>query len=906
MRHLSLRAKLLGAFVAVLVPVLALLFFGFGSQRVQHERAILDSQLLTAEALAQRMEETFDAAIGLGSAVANDPVVRTMDPGRVDAHLAALLARYPGYVAIRSYDERGRLRGNAELGPDPLFVARDISKTPYFRSVMATNSPVLSEMIALGRERVVGIVAAVPVRGPDGHPVGVLSVVIGADQLAKRFEETRLLPGQAAFSTDRTGQLVFHTVLRHPSSKESQTYVAFGPVRDALAGVPTTLASYRSPLTGDIRLGAFVPTSRYHWVVGVTMSREVALRPVHDALRLELIAFGALLFATAILAVALAQYLVRPVRRLEEAARVFGGGDLSRRVRITTGDELERLGASFNAMASQIEQRAAEAQRHQAQAEQRANQLAAVIASMGDGVLIADTAGRIVVANPALLHIACVGEAGDIGLTLEDHLQRFAPHRSDGTAIGADDHPLHGALHGQTFAGFEMCLRTPACEERLVVASGAPVRDGSGAIVLGVVVMRDVTDERRRAREKEALAQIARALVRELGLERMAEVVVEQSLHVLGVDMAALWLVESSRRELTLLASRNLVPEIAAINRRVSFDAPLWIARAARTGQIQVVDDFEQTDQPQSRQMAKVTGVRSALAIPLRSRGKLVGVVSQGSRTVRRFSTVDLEFNATVADLFAVAIENAHLFNEVRKALSLRDEWMAAAAHELRTPLTVITGWTGWLRKQPWRAPQERSALASIERQAERIARLSANLVEVLRVQAGAPELELRPLDLAALVQEQAKCAQRRDERHRFGVQTAGPLLIAADAKLVSQALAHLLETAERYSYPGTEIVVTVGREGSEAVVSVVYQGPVIPVERQPYLFEPFYEPVPSGAPGYVGVVSLGLFLSRRAVEAHRGHIGVAIADAGATAFHFSLPIGDGDSGDSEGERNNS
>jgi signal transduction histidine kinase len=77
---------------------------------------------------------------------------------------------------------------------------------------------------------------------------------------------------------------------------------------------------------------------------------------------------------------------------------------------------------------------------------------------------------------------------------------------------------------------------------------------------------------------------------------------------------------------------------------------------------------------------------------------------------------------------------------------------------------------------------------------------------------------------------------------------------------------------------------------GEEATVSVHDDGPGIPEERWPYLFEPLYEPHPVGGQGYVGVVSLGLYLARRIVEEHEGRIWFETKQGSGTTFHVAIP----------------
>jgi len=78
---------------------------------------------------------------------------------------------------------------------------------------------------------------------------------------------------------------------------------------------------------------------------------------------------------------------------------------------------------------------------------------------------------------------------------------------------------------------------------------------------------------------------------------------------------------------------------------------------------------------------------------------------------------------------------------------------------------------------------------------------------------------------------------------------------------------------------------------GSDAVVAVSGDGLGIPPERQPFVFEPFYELIPGGSPGYTGLVSLGLYLSKQIVEGHGGRIWFVSSPASGATFNFSLPL---------------
>ncbi|MHB1416943.1 MAG: cache domain-containing protein, partial [Chloroflexota bacterium] len=515
---LSLRAKLVIASIIVLLPVLALLLFNFQSNLQQREEVIVSNQSLTAEAVAQQVNQAFDAAIGIGWAVASTPLVQSMDPTLLDPYLLTVQKRNSTYDGVNVFNAQGINTGwgTPSVPAEPRL---DISDRDYFQKTMATNSPTVSKVLLLLRQNVVGVVAAVPIPGQNGQPIGVVTVVMRTDSLAARYQQVSAQPGQAIFLVDPTGRLAFHTARPNLPFAQSDVFATFPPIQQALAGQPTEVDDFQSPLLGDSRMGAFVPTPAYGWVVGVTISRDVALAPVQSALREQLVAFGGILIFSLALALLLAQYLARPVRQLEDQARTLGQGDLSRRTDIRTGDELEHLGTAFNEMAAQMEERQAEILRLRRQAEERAGQLAAVIASMKDAVFVVDPQGRTVDANPAALQLIGVQGVADLDRPLGDYMGFVDADVQDEQGPARGGSPVDRLLGGEGFANFTMRLHRPDGADRLVTLSGAPVRDEAGHISQLVIVARDVTEERRRAQETQALAQIARALVGEMELK---------------------------------------------------------------------------------------------------------------------------------------------------------------------------------------------------------------------------------------------------------------------------------------------------------------------------------------------------------------------------------------------------
>ncbi len=229
----------------------------------------------------------------------------------------------------------------------------------------------------------------------------------------------------------------------------------------------------------------------------------------------------------------------------------------------------------------------------------------------------------------------------------------------------------------------------------------------------------------------------------------------------------------------------------------------------------------------------------------------------------------------------------------IRDQERLRDEFLSAAAHELKTPVTTIKGYAQLLRK--WapggHEPREGKAFEVIAVQCERISARVQEMLESVRFRRTAPELRPVPFDLGELASEVAGQMQVIAGLHPIVLHCEGPVPVQADRERIAEGLWTLLDNAVRYSPSGSEVEVQVRRQDGAAVVSVVDHGVGIARERQPHVFDPFYELAPPGAPGYQGVVTLGLHLTKLAVERHGGRVWFESEEGRGSTFYLSLPL---------------
>jgi signal transduction histidine kinase len=234
------------------------------------------------------------------------------------------------------------------------------------------------------------------------------------------------------------------------------------------------------------------------------------------------------------------------------------------------------------------------------------------------------------------------------------------------------------------------------------------------------------------------------------------------------------------------------------------------------------------------------------------------------------------------------------LMEDLRSAIRARDEFLSIASHELRTPVTTLAlqveGLTRALRdKGPGPAPEAISRRMDLaRRQVDRLSALIATLVDVSRVNAGRVELARRPADLVEIVR--AAVERLSDDALRAGssltFEPAGSITGEFDVSRVDQVATNLLSNAIRYGR-GNPIVVRAVAAGGRARFSVEDAGIGIAPEQQARIFEQ-YERAASAA-DYAGL-GLGLWISRRLVEAMGGTISVSSQPGVGSVFAVELP----------------
>jgi len=223
----------------------------------------------------------------------------------------------------------------------------------------------------------------------------------------------------------------------------------------------------------------------------------------------------------------------------------------------------------------------------------------------------------------------------------------------------------------------------------------------------------------------------------------------------------------------------------------------------------------------------------------------------------------------------------------------MREEFVSTLSHELRTPLTSIKAYAATLRREDVDFDREtqREFLSIIEGEADRLARLIKDLLETSRAESGRLQLRMTEVDISALAERVLeKMRPQAGSHHLLLAPREGTIPVRADPDRMEQVITNLLDNALKYSPPGSTVTLSVRARGDKAVVSVSDQGIGIPLEQQTHVFDKFHRVLDERS-RHVQGTGLGLYLCRKIVEAHGGHIWVESRPGEGSTFHFSLPL---------------
>jgi len=513
----------------------------------------------------------------------------------------------------------------------------------------------------------------------------------------------------------------------------------------------------------------------------------------------------------------------------------------------------------------------------------------ATLNGVADAVITTDAAGRIRYVNPPAERLTGVSREDAVGRDAASIFRLVASAESR-----APDWRWMAPEH----------LVTPDRRARPVESQTRPIHDERGRALGCVYVLRDVSERVRRDTAQRLLHQAGEvqcsSLEPDLCLETLARLCVEpEAAHccviVLGERGMPPVVRTAHGDTATEDALRQELERAAAAGTNAESD----VARVMRSGESVFASD------PMSHErLAAAFGIPpgavpalgegSFLSVPLRARGRTLGALAMTSfGPEHRFDDFDLAFAEEVGRRAAITLENARLYDVARRAVSLRDDFLAIVSHDLRNPLSVVlSGVESVLRSGDPNLQHERlrRQMGLIRRSALTMQRLISDLLDVARINEGRLSLEPETCSAASLVGDAVEaCAGIAVEGGQSveGGIAGDDAFVRCDRDRVQQVLGNLIGNALKFGAPGNAVVVKAQAETDAEHFVVRDTGPGIAPDQLARVFDRYWQEPRSQRRG----AGLGLYIAKGIVEAHGGRIWVESELGRGSTFHFTLPL---------------
>jgi len=323
-------------------------------------------------------------------------------------------------------------------------------------------------------------------------------------------------------------------------------------------------------------------------------------------------------------------------------------------------------------------------------------------------------------------------------------------------------------------------------------------------------------------------------------------------------------------------------------------DGEMRIARASRSDRVPADPDPQEIELAmQSSDPIHVGRLR--LLVPIRVEERTIGFVDLRSLGRPGFGEEQKRFASRLADHAAVAIENARLYEELRRANNAKSEFVSFVAHELRTPISSILGYATLLATGTVGplTPKQEQFIEAVENNVNRMELLVSDLQDISRIESGQLSLELVNASIKHVLKGAAQTLTSQIERHGQTIELNVPdelPLVKADPVRLGQVVNNLMSNATKYTPDGGHIAVAAHKRDGYVECTVSDNGVGIEPEDQERIFDKFYRahnPAVDNVPG----TGLGLSIAKSLVEMQGGSIAVESVPGEGSTFTFTVPL---------------
>lgn len=303
------------------------------------------------------------------------------------------------------------------------------------------------------------------------------------------------------------------------------------------------------------------------------------------------------------------------------------------------------------------------------------------------------------------------------------------------------------------------------------------------------------------------------------------------------------------------------------------------------------------TKDPDYVKIVRELGLKSYMAIPMIVRGKaLGGLIVASFKEGRHYTSHDLELMDEIGRVCAVAIDNALLFRDAKRAIQNREDFMAIASHELRTPLTSLQMRIDFLLRQfkdleVSEEVKERiiPIVSGIKPDIQKFTKLIDNLLDVSKFRAHKMSLTFEKVNISHIVQDEVLRIQNQyaEKEVPLEVNIQDDIFGKIDSLRIQQVISNLLTNALKFSNKKA-VKFNLTSDKSMVYISVKDHGIGIHPEDLTRIFKPFERAV---SKSHFGGLGLGLYICKQIIEAHQGTISVQSKLQEGTVFNLEFPL---------------
>jgi signal transduction histidine kinase len=285
------------------------------------------------------------------------------------------------------------------------------------------------------------------------------------------------------------------------------------------------------------------------------------------------------------------------------------------------------------------------------------------------------------------------------------------------------------------------------------------------------------------------------------------------------------------------------------------------------------------------------------VARPIRLAADAAGLLADGDLTSRvdergvaEVGALQRAFNSMAASLERSRRELEEQNRKLRESEKVKSELVSSVSHELRTPLASILGFSDLMLQRDLDPADRRRYLELVRGEADRLAALLNDLLDLQRIEETGVQLTREEIDLSKLLEGQVVLYSAQSDRHALELDTDEGCIVLADRDRLAQVVGNLLSNAIKYSPDGGVVHIEARCAGSRVRVTFHDDGMGIPLVQQRQIFTKFFRGDAGRRLG-IGGTGLGLALARDIVEAHGGRIGFESLEGRGSTFWFDLPL---------------